>query len=150
MLPRLGEETSLFAPDGTRVRLPAPNTAARGVDRTHHEAGFTLIELLVVIIVIGILTGIAIPSFLTYQGRGRDAAAQANVRAAIPAIELYFSDNDTYVGMSYAVLTASYDAGLAPIVFPTLAPTTYCIEATVNSHTYSKNGPDADIVQGGC
>ncbi|MGI9659033.1 MAG: type IV pilin protein [Gaiellaceae bacterium] len=109
-----------------------------------------MIELLVVIIVIGILSGIAIPSFLQYQGRAREAAAQANIRASIQSIELYFSDNATYVGLSYSTLKASYDAGLAPLTFPTAAPLTYCVEATVQGRTYSKNGPSADITKGSC
>ena len=37
-----------------------------------------------------------------------------------------------------------------PITFPTAAVLTYCVESSVDSHTYSKNGPDADIVAGGC
>ena len=114
------------------------------------QAGFTLIELLLAMIVLGILTGIAIPSFLQYQGRAREAAAQANIRAAIPAIELYFSENATYVGISYNALRSSYDAGLELVTFPTASTTTYCVEATVQSRTWSKNGPSAEITQGSC
>ena len=109
-----------------------------------------MLELVVVMVVVGILIGIAVPSYLGYRDRARDAAAQADVRAAIPSIELYFSDNATYVGLSYALLKSTYDAGLAFVTFPTAAPLTYCVEATVSSSVYSKNGPSADIVQGAC
>ena len=42
--------------------------------------GFTLIELLLVIAIVGILTALALPSFLDYKARSNDTSAAADVK----------------------------------------------------------------------
>jgi type IV pilus assembly protein PilA len=115
------------------------------------EKGFTLIEVLVVIIILGILVAIAVPSYLNFRGKANTAAAQSDLRALVPSIKSYFSDQGTYVGMTPAGLQA-YDQSINPALYTinALTGTSYCASATVNSTSYKKAGPAAAIVAGTC
>lgn len=75
------------------------------------EDGFTLIELLVVVLIIGILLAIAIPSYLGFRGKAQDTRAEANIRAALPAAEAFYSANNTYTGMDLTAMR-SFDQGV--------------------------------------
>src|SRR5262245_5330021 len=116
--------------------------------RLASDEGFTLIELLVVIVILGILLAIAVPSYLGFKDRAEASAARSNVRAAVPAVEAYYSDNGKYTGMTTAILKANYDAGVKINGLSGLSTTSYCISATQGSHTFKKVGPSGVITSG--
>jgi type IV pilus assembly protein PilA len=121
-------------------------------ERLAKEEGFTLIELLVVLVIIAVLLAIAVPSYLGFKDRAERRAAASNVRAAVPSVEAFYSDQspNTYAGMTEAELLL-IDAGLKLDGDPTgLGADTYCISSTVGSYTFYKDSPGGDITTTAC
>lgn len=65
-----------------------------------NRKGFTLIELLVVVLILGVLTAIALPSYLSSVQTSRQGAANTNARALATAVQ------------AHAIASGSYDTTL--------------------------------------
>lgn len=62
------------------------------------DAGFTLIELLVVIIIIGILSAIALPSFLNQSNKAKQSEAKQYVGTVTRTQQSYYMENNRFGG----------------------------------------------------
>lgn len=75
------------------------------------QKGFSLIELMIVVAVIGILAGIAYPSYQEYIARARRADAKTVLLENAQFLERFYSQNGTYVGATLPVLESPKDGG---------------------------------------
>lgn len=69
---------------------------------TKRQAGFTLIEIMIAVVVIGILTAIALPSYNGYMMRARLSEAFTGLSGAQPKLEQHWANERTYAGFDTA------------------------------------------------
>jgi type IV pilus assembly protein PilA len=83
------------------------------------DEGFTLIELMVVVLIIAILIAIAIPTFLGARKRAQDRAVQSNLRNALTAEKVYYTDAQAYTTNGPALTSIEPSLTYAAAVSPT-------------------------------
>jgi prepilin-type N-terminal cleavage/methylation domain-containing protein len=128
--------------------MPAAAASPESTPPPHRdERGYTLIELMIVLIMLGIVTLIALPSYLAFRVRANDVAAKSDLVSIANTITAFYGDNRTYVGMTLPGLKATYDQALdtSTYVLPAadLSATEYCVETTSGARTWRKFGPAA-------
>ncbi|MFO7143639.1 pesticin [Arthrospira sp. PCC 8006] len=88
------------------------------ISQKKRDGGFTLIELLVVIIIIGILSAIALPSFLNQANKARESEAKTYVGSINRAQQARlmetgdFTTSITQLGLGVSSATANYTYNL--------------------------------------
>ena len=66
------------------------------ISQKQPNQGFTLIELLVVIIITGILTAVALPTFFRQVGKARETEAKQNLSSIASAQQSYHFENQQF------------------------------------------------------
>jgi len=88
------------------------------LNKKNENEGFTLIELLVVIIIIGILSAIALPSFLNQAAKAKQSEAKTYVGSVNRAQQSYRIENPSFAGsvadlqIGIPTTTTNYDYAL--------------------------------------
>ncbi len=79
--------------------------------------GFTLVELMIAVAIVGILAGIAYPSYQDSVRASRRADAKGALLGFANAMERHFTENNTYLGAG----TTNNNTG-APTIFSATSP----------------------------
>ncbi len=58
--------------------------------------GFTLVELMIVVAIIGIIAGIAIPRYISFIQRSKEANTKGNLGVLRSAISIYYADAEHF------------------------------------------------------
>ena len=81
------------------------------------EKGFTLVELMIVIVIVGILSAVALPNFLSQTDKAKATEAKTVASSYLKQIyaayqgRMFFPKVAVTVGIGFAVMAASADSG---------------------------------------
>jgi len=129
-----------------RIFTHTPRARADTQPDTYKAAGFTLAEIIITILIIGVLTTIAIPIYISQQAKARATCAQTQVSALARQQQGFFAENNEFAA-DFTTLGVA-----APIACPGYAPANvsravidaspetadgYCVKATLSSGKYT-------------
>lgn len=64
--------------------------------KRYSNEGFTLVELIVVVVIIGILSAIAVPSFMSSADKAKQKEVTAALGSYIKAVQAYYTENSVF------------------------------------------------------
>lgn len=96
------------------------------------QKAFTLMELMVVVAIVGVIAAIAFPSYLKYVQSSRRADAQSAVLDLSARLDQYYSDNNTYAGVTVTDLgmSSSSSEGYYTLTIGNQSASTFTATAT--------------------
>lgn len=118
-----------------------------------NSRGFTLIEILITVVIVGVLTAIALPSFLEQVRKSRRADAKAAMLSGAVQMQRYFTERNTFATATLGSPPAAYrdtsENGYYALTLTNLAATTFTLNAApigtqagdpCGTYTYTEQG----------
>jgi general secretion pathway protein G len=111
------------------------------------QKGFTLVELVVVIVVMSVLTGVAIPGYITLKDRARESGTKSSMRNVATALELYRIEEGGYPASGPGLLAEEGYINIVPE--KDLWENEYIYNSgEEDSYTYTSTGVDGEAGTG--
>jgi type IV pilus assembly protein PilA len=109
------------------------------INKKRQDEGFTLIELLVVIIIIGILSAIALPSFLSQANKAKQTEAKQYISSMNKGLQAFYAENTkfttdvTLLGLGLKTQTTNYGYTISPTTADGVSSAASPAAASINS-----------------
>lgn len=113
-----------------------------------NEAGFTLMELMIVMMIIGVLTTLAIPSFVSAVRSAKEAVLKEDLRVMRSAIDSYTMDKQKAPQSLDDLVQEGY-LKVIPEDPMTKARDTWVTDVSDSLHTLDQTDPGIDDVHSG-
>jgi general secretion pathway protein G len=113
-----------------------------------HDAGFTLVELMIVMAIIGVLSMIAVPSYIQAIRHAREAVLREDLRTIRSAIDSYTMDKQK-APQSLDDLTQEGYLKTIPEDPMTKSTTTWQTDTSDDMHSLDQTDPGIDDVHSG-
>ena len=94
------------------------------------EKGFTLIELMIVVVIIGILSALAIPIFMSSATKSKQSEARGVLKQIYTMQRAYFIENETYC-LNGVVASAANPTAFSLLAIELISSTRYTYTMTV-------------------
>ena len=117
-------------------------------NRGKQEAGFTLMELMIVMMIIGVLTTLAIPSFVSAVRSAREAVLKEDLRVMRSAIDSYTMDKQKAPQSLDDLVQDGYLKAI-PEDPMTKSRDTWVTDVSDSLHTLDQTDPGIDDVHSG-
>ena len=117
-------------------------------NRGKQEAGFTLMELMIVMMIIGVLTTLAIPSFVSVVRSAREAVLKEDLRVMRSAIDSYTMDKQKAPQSLDDLVQDGYLKAI-PEDPMTKSKDTWVTDVSDSLHTLDQTDPGIDEVHSG-